>query len=62
MIFCPLYSEYSGRTIPVTRSNVQERSEIILEQWGKTGSLFPHNVVLVPLGKHCALKNRSSSY
>ena len=50
------YSEYSGRTIPVTRSNVQERSEIILEQWGKTGSLFPHNVVLVPLGEKCAFQ------
>ena len=44
------YSEYSGRTIPVTKSNIQDRSETILDQWGKTGSLFPHNVVLVPLG------------
>ena len=44
------YSEYSGRTIPITKANIQERSETILEQWGKTGSLFPHNVVLVPLG------------
>ena len=44
------YSEYSGRTVPVTKSNIQDRSETILEQWGKTGSLFPHNVVLVPLG------------
>ncbi len=44
------YSEYSGKTIPVTNSNIKERSETILDQWGKTGSLFPHNVVLVPLG------------
>ena len=44
------YTEYVGRTIPITKSNIQERSENILEQWGKTGSLYPHNVVLVPLG------------
>jgi len=44
------YTEYVGRTIPITKANIQERSENILEQWGKTGSLYPHNVVLVPLG------------
>lgn len=44
------YSEYYGRVIPVNPSNIKERSETILEQWGKTGSLVPHNVVLVPLG------------
>ena len=51
------FSEYSGRTIPVTKSNIQERSELILEQWGKTGSLFPHNVVLVPLGDDFTYSN-----
>ena len=38
------------RTVPVTAANLKERSETLLEQYGKTGSLFPHNVVLVPLG------------
>ena len=36
--------------MPVTAANLKERSETLLEQYGKTGSLFPHNVVLVPLG------------
>ena len=34
----------------MTAANLKERSETLLEQYGKTGSLFPHNVVLVPLG------------
>ena len=41
----------------MTKSNIQERSELILEQWGKTGSLFPHNVVLVPLGDDFTYSN-----
>jgi hypothetical protein len=41
------YTEYVGRTIPITKANIQERSENILEQWGKTGSLYPHNVVCI---------------
>jgi alpha-mannosidase len=53
------YSEYSGRTIPVTASNIRERSELILDQWGKTGSLFPHNVVLVPLGDDFTYSNEA---
>ena len=43
------YTEYVGRTIPITKANIQERSENILEQWGKTGSLYPHNVVCIYL-------------
>ena len=44
------YSEYSARYTPINAANVKERAELLLEQYGKTGSLFPHNVVLVPLG------------
>ena len=35
---------------PVHPGNLREKSETLLDQYGKTGSLFPHNVVLVPLG------------
>ncbi len=38
------------RYTPVHGANVKERAELLLDQYGKTGSLFPHNVVLAPLG------------
>ena len=44
------FNEYTRATRPITPSNIKERSELILDQYGKTGSLYPHNVVLVPLG------------
>ena len=44
------FNEYTRGTRPITPSNIKERSETILDQYGKTGSLYPHNVVLVPLG------------
>ena len=44
------YNEFSIHYTPIDQSNVQSRAELLLEQYGRTGSLFPHNVVLVPLG------------
>ena len=44
------YNEFSVHYTPIDSSNVQSRAELLLEQYGRTGSLFPHNVVLVPLG------------
>ena len=44
------YTEYSIKAQPITDKNVKEKSELLLEQYSKTGSLFPHNVVLMPLG------------
>jgi len=44
------YNEFSLHYTPIDQSNVQSRAELLLEQYGRTGSLFPHNVVLVPLG------------
>ena len=44
------YNEFSIHYTPIEPSNVQSRAELLLEQYGRTGSLFPHNVVLVPLG------------
>ncbi|XP_071748128.1 alpha-mannosidase 2 isoform X2 [Lepeophtheirus salmonis] len=44
------FNEYTARFTPITSTNVEERAELLIEQYGKTGSLYPHNVVLVPLG------------
>lgn len=44
------YTEYSIRAKAITDKNVKEKSELLLEQYARTGSLFPHNVVLMPLG------------
>lgn len=44
------YTEYSIRAKTITDKNVKEKSELLLEQYARTGSLFPHNVVLMPLG------------
>ena len=44
------YNEYAMATRPITPGNVKERAELLLESYGRTGSLHDHNVVLVPLG------------
>lgn len=44
------YTEYSLKAQTINEKNVKEKSELLLEQYSRTGSLFPHNVVLMPLG------------
>lgn len=44
------YTESSLKAQTITDKNVKEKAELLLEQYTKTGSLFPHNVVLMPLG------------
>jgi alpha-mannosidase len=44
------FNEFSMAYTPIDAANLKTRSELLLEQYGRTGSLLPHNVVLVPLG------------
>ncbi|XP_076230579.1 alpha-Mannosidase class II b isoform X2 [Nomia melanderi] len=44
------YTEYSVRAVEITPNNVKHMAELLLEQYSRTGSLFAHNVVLMPLG------------
>jgi alpha-mannosidase len=44
------YTEYSLRAVAIDDENVRQKAELLLEQYGRTGSLFPHNVVLMPVG------------
>ena len=37
-------------SVDITAANVAKKSELLLGEWGRTASLLPHNVVLMPLG------------
>ncbi|XP_026680122.1 LOW QUALITY PROTEIN: alpha-mannosidase 2x, partial [Diaphorina citri] len=44
------YTEYSMRSVPIDNENVKQKAETLLEEYGRTGSLFPHNTVMTLLG------------
>ncbi|KAK2727272.1 alpha-mannosidase 2-like [Artemia franciscana] len=44
------FTEYGMKAEPVDKMNIKEKAEILLEEYGRSASLFQHNVVLVPIG------------
>lgn len=44
------YTEFSLTAVPIDEENIKQKAELLLEQYGRTGSLLPHNVVLMPIG------------
>lgn len=40
----------SHKNLDISAFNVKEKAELLLEQYSKTGTISPHNVIIAPLG------------
>ncbi|XP_031624640.1 alpha-mannosidase 2 [Contarinia nasturtii] len=44
------YTEYSIKAQFINEANVEAKADLLLEQYAKAATLYPHNVAFVPLG------------
>lgn len=44
------YTEHSAKAVEIDSANIDRKCKTLVGEYSRTGSLFPHNVVLMPLG------------